>query len=120
VINSQNAPVLESQNYTDFVEYALENKVANTKIIYHQITPPGKQIVMDMEKTVTNCPTFITCNGTNTRPNRKPMSQGYNNPTPVPLSIKEIKKKAFNLKSGCICAQKSAKFTNSCKCAIAN
>lgn len=119
VINSQNAPVLESQNYTDFVEYALENKIANTKIIYHQITPPGKRIVMDMEKTITHCPSFIVCNGTNTRPNRRPMSQGYNNATPIPLSIKKTKN-VSNQKNGCICAQNSAKYTNSCKCAIAN
>ena len=120
VLNSQNTPVLKSQNYTDFVEYALENSITNNKIIYHQITPSGKQIIMDMEKITTNCPSFKVCTGTNTRSNRIPMSQGYNNPTPVPLSIKQIKKREFNLKNECICAQNSAKYTHTCKCKMAN
>ena len=69
--------VLEPDDYISYKEYALENSIKNTKLNYNQLQPPNKTIVLGMEKTVTNCPTFITCKNTNTRPNRPTYPSTY-------------------------------------------
>ena len=33
----------------------------------------GKQVIFDMGVSVTNCPSFTVCTGTNNRPNRVPL-----------------------------------------------
>jgi hypothetical protein len=44
-------PVLNSQDYSDYKEFVLENTVINSKTIYRRITPDSQQIVLDMNKT---------------------------------------------------------------------
>jgi hypothetical protein len=63
-------PVLEPDDYISYKEYALENSIKNTKLTYNQLQPPNKIMVMNMEKTVTNCPSFIVCKNTHLRPHR--------------------------------------------------
>lgn len=72
-------PVLESQNYTSYRSYALKNDIVNTKTILNRITPSNKQIIFDVEKTVSGCPDFIDCSNTHLRPNRELNSSGNAN-----------------------------------------
>lgn len=82
-------PVLEPQQYIDYKQYALENAITNTKLIYNTQTPSGDINVFGMNKTTGGCPTFITCSNTNQRPNRVALSTVYFTPTPQPLNIKQ-------------------------------
>jgi len=66
-------PVFEQGNYLDFKEYTLENTIVNTKPVFDRVTPTGQQVVFDIYRTVTNCPTFIDCSNTNLRTNRVPI-----------------------------------------------
>jgi len=102
-IAGKQPPVFNSSDYTDFVEYTLENTVTNTKPIFNRMTPTGKQTVFGMYKTVTACPpTFSVCSRNDLRANRVPMSSAYFTPTPQPLSWKKTKN-ASNLKTACVC-----------------
>jgi len=65
---------LASAQYTSFFSYSIENKVTNNKQIFALLSPPtGIPVVYDIPIEHT-CPTFITCSGTNARPNRVPNS----------------------------------------------
>ena len=111
-------PVLNSQDYSDYKEFVLENTVANSKTIYRRITPSTSQVVLDMDKTkstvqnmgtsISNCPSFLMCNNTNTRPYRVKMSGVYFTPTPQPLSWMQMKNASWK-KTGCKCVLNSAK-----------
>lgn len=72
--NQTFSPVFSSNQYTNFKTYALENTITNTKLSYHQLKPSNKQIVFDMEKQTTNCPTFVLCRNTNARSNRRALT----------------------------------------------
>jgi len=99
-------PVINSQNYTDYKGFVLENTVIPTvnhpkKIIYNSIQNPNSQIVFDMIKNkskvenmgtkITNCPSFLMCNKTNKRLNKVPLSKVYFTPTPQPENWKQTK-----------------------------
>ena len=62
--------IFSSQDLLDYQQYQIVNNDSNTKINYNLITPTGKKIIFDIERNVANCPTFVVCNNTNTRPNR--------------------------------------------------
>jgi len=66
-------PVLDSQDYTNFMQYYLESNVSNTKITKNNLPLPGYRKVFDMSKKIEHCPihNFIMCNDTNTRWNRQ-------------------------------------------------
>jgi hypothetical protein len=68
---SNHPPILVPSDYTSFLNYNLENTITNTKINYHQLIPSNTQIIFNMEKIPTNCPSFITCFGTQGRTNRQ-------------------------------------------------
>jgi len=108
--------VFDQGNYLDFKEYTLENTIVNTKPVFDRVTLNGQQVVFDMYKTVTGCPTFIDCSNTNLRTNRVPMSTVYYTPTPQRLTW-EQKKNASYLKTACVC-QLNRSYTgyNACKC----
>jgi hypothetical protein len=119
------APVLGSQQYIDYLQYSIENKISTKKTVYNKLDVSGEQVVFGMEKKVTNCPSFITCINTNTRPNRVlNTSLIYNTTnssalpfvTPQPLSIKATKN-AARLQTSCKCKLNS-KYTNKniCSC----
>lgn len=120
-INGSNfASVLNAQDYVNYKEYALEKSIVNNKTIYNRITPTGIQPIFGMDKVVTNCPDFLVCSGTNSRPYRVPMLASLFTPTPQALSIKATKN-AANQKSGCKCVLDS-KYTNAnlCNCKLGN
>jgi hypothetical protein len=95
--------VLEPSTYIQFKAYNLETTVPNTKVVYHQLNPPNKQIVFDMERVVTNCPTFLYCRGTQARANRKPLKRGQISPKPRPKYIKDpvLFSKNYTMKCSC-------------------
>jgi hypothetical protein len=93
-------PVLEQQNYIDFKEFTLVNTIPNTKPLINKLTLSGYQKIFNIEKQVTNCPQFILCQNTDSRPNRVPLSTVYFTPIPQPLTIKQMKN-AKNLKQPC-------------------
>lgn len=67
-------PIFNSSQYTLFKQYALENTIVNTKESLLRLQPSGTQNVFNMDKKYTvNCPRFIVCNQTTTRPNIKPV-----------------------------------------------
>jgi hypothetical protein len=122
-------PVLNSQDYSDYKEYVLENTVANSKTIYRRITPSTSQVVLNMEKnkalvedmgtSLENCPSFLLCNNTNLRKNRVPLSGVYFTPTPQPLNWRQ-KKNAANQKTACKCILNSVQTnSNICSCKLA-
>lgn len=85
-------PVINQSDYNDYREYTLENATINTKPVLNRLTPKGAQIVFNMDKVVTGCPTFEICRNTQSRPNRSVhMSSAYFIPTPQPLSWKKVK-----------------------------
>jgi len=120
------APVLNSQDYSNYRGFVLENTVPNTKTIYNRITSSSKQVVLDMDKdkssvesigtSITNCPSFLMCNNTNTRPYRVNMSDVYFTPTPQPLNWQQTKNASWK-KTGCKCILNSSKTNaNICSC----
>lgn len=62
--------VLNETQYSDFESYQIENNVANTKNRYSKLVPPNSIVVMNMEKKITSCPSFLLCRNTQNRPNR--------------------------------------------------
>ena len=119
-------PVLNSQDYSDYKEFVLENTISNSKTIYRRITPSTTQVVLDMDKnksavqnmgtSITNCPSFLMCNSTNKRPYRVPMSAAYFTPTPQPLNWQQTKNASWQ-KTGCKCILNSSKTNaNICSC----
>lgn len=84
-------PVFQEDIYNSFKEYSLENTIQNTKLTFNQLQPPGKIIINNMEKTVSNCPQFPICKDTHTRSNRKPLGGAFYYPHPIrPLYCKQI------------------------------
>ena len=122
-------PVLDSQKYSDYKEYVLENTVANSKIVYRRVVPSTTQIVLNMEKNksavqnmgtlTTVCPSFLLCKNTNKRTYREPMSSTYFTPTPQPLNWYQTKNASWK-KNGCKCILNSSKTNaNICSCKLA-
>jgi hypothetical protein len=63
------SPVLQDGNYILYKEYALENTIPTTKIIYNQLLPPGNALIMGMEMpSRDDCPQFPICTDTHLRP----------------------------------------------------
>jgi hypothetical protein len=81
-------PVLSNQDYIDFKQYSIETTIQNTGKLYNELSQSNTNIIFGMNKTITNCPTFIVCTDTNTRPNRSPMSEIYFTPKYVRSYVK--------------------------------
>lgn len=62
--------VLNGTQYNDFESYQIETTISNNKNRYSKLVPPNRFVVMNMEKKMTNCPTFLLCRNTQNRPNR--------------------------------------------------
>jgi hypothetical protein len=64
--------ILDSDDYTQFKQYSLENTVINTSNVYNQIVHPKASIIFNME--VANpayCPQYVMDHNTQTRANRQ-------------------------------------------------
>lgn len=105
--NNKLPTILDPHNYSSYKEYALENTIQNTKFTYNQLQPANKTVIFDIEKKVTNCPTFLICSGTNARLNRPIYPQtyapSYSAVNPIrPLTQKQIQPSIRKTKL-CLC-----------------
>lgn len=108
-----NQPALfASHDLQDYKQYALTNTIVNAKPTLNRLTPKLRQRVYDMDKVVSNCPSFIVCKDTQQRENHVWSSAGYfgatkaNNTTKSSLvNIRTYWDNApANLKTECNCA----------------
>ena len=108
-------PVYSSTQYGDFKQYQLENEITSTNISYRKIVPVSKQVIMDMERNVANCPSFILCSGTSQRPNR--VAHKGRMCEDLPLNWHD-KNEVYNAKEPwCKCKlNRSTTDANSCSC----
>lgn len=86
ILNDQTdfGPILTPSEYIAGKDFNLETTVQNTKQLNNMLTPPGKQIVFDIERTTGgNCPTFILCAGTNARVNRRALDESQKECFPI-------------------------------------
>lgn len=101
---SKLSQILNSQQYTSYKEYTLENEIPDTKNVYYRFIPPGTQFVYDMiRNNANNCSNMQFCRNTDVRPNRifvdgegfvylNPENSPYSQPKPMrPLALKTIK-----------------------------
>jgi hypothetical protein len=73
VLSNQNknlSKIIEQNDYTNFQQYTIETTVPNTKLRYSRLIPPSTISVLNMDQKTANCPTFLLCKNTQTRPNR--------------------------------------------------
>ena len=104
--------VFTSQDLQNYKQYTLTNTIVNTKPTLNRLTPKLRQRVYDMDKVVSNCPSFIVCKDTQQRNNHVWSSAGYfgatmaNNTTNSSLvNIRTYwDNEPANLKSECNCA----------------
>lgn len=109
-------PIYRSKQYVDFKQYQLENEITSTNISYRKIVPSDKQIIMNMERNVANCPTFILCSGTSQRPNR--VAHKGRMCEDLPLNWNEINALDNAKEPWCKCSiNRSTSDANSCSCA---
>ena len=71
---------IDSQNYTLYKQYTLENTVKNTSKLYNQLLQNGRIRVFNMEISTNTCPTYTICKNTQTRPYRKLTNPAAMNP----------------------------------------
>lgn len=96
------ANVLSNQQYTDFKQYSIENTVSNTTTLFNELLIPNTNIIFNMQKNISSCPTFPICLNTNTRAYRVPMKEIYFTPRPVSMYVKH----PSNEKNDCNCIQR--------------
>lgn len=65
--------VLNAKDYTDFKKYSLESSIQSSTATLNDLVIPNQTKIFDMVMDVSNCPSFIVCNDTNTRSNRQPL-----------------------------------------------
>lgn len=84
--------VLETGDYTRFLEYSSENANSNPKPSYNMLTQNTNKIIFGMEKNTTNCPsTFTICSNTQNRANRVLSKRSFLTKLPSrPLTSKQI------------------------------
>lgn len=65
------SPILSGMDYTLYKQYSLEKNIKNTSKLYNNLVPTGVQVIFGIETPKSdNCPDFLLCKNTNTRPNR--------------------------------------------------
>jgi len=105
-------PIYSSKQLLAFKQYQIENNVTSSNISYRKIKPAGKQVVYEMVRDVTNCPTFI-CENTSQRPNRVAhVGRMCNN---HPLNWWEKKANEVSKELWCKC-QLNRSYTNENRC----
>ena len=118
--------IYKSTDYTTFKEYSLEKTIPNNKITFNQLRMPGTKTIFDIEKKVSDCPSFILCSGTQARANRRPLDAVQQSCYPVmkapgrsmPRLLNTITKKPFlNTKKYrmiCVCKNVSCVCEETC------
>lgn len=97
ITNNKLSPVLSSQKYITYSQYDILNSIPNDIPTFNTVNILGTQEIFGMHKLVKDCPSFITCEKTNTRPNRMLLSTIYSNSKPSPLDIKHRNNKLVPL-----------------------
>ena len=117
VDNSQPA-VFSSQDLLKYKQYQIVNEDSNTIINYNNITQASKIVVFGIDRDVTNCPDFVVCKDTNSRPNRVLRPEKECDVQILPLSWEQ--KKNVPVKSKlCKCQLKRKHMNkNVCSCDI--
>jgi hypothetical protein len=84
-------PVLDSEDYTQFKQYTLENTITTSKPTLNQLTQPNYQKIFGMEKKVSSCPNtqFNVCKNTNQRSNRVLNTLRQFAPSPMTFTIQK-------------------------------
>jgi len=100
---ARQGPQLSNEKYRAFVSYTIANTVPNTKIVYRQLIPPGRQRVYGVDKVVTSCPQFILCRGTQARSNRVRVISGRIAPRPQRKYVKDPINYKYHYKLKCKC-----------------
>jgi hypothetical protein len=115
VQNNQPA-VFSAHDLLMYKQYQIINDDSNTIINYNLLASPGKILVFDIERNVTNCPTFIVCKDTNDRPNRVLRTVAECPVNTQPLTWVERKNSTDN-KTLCTCQLKRKHIRrNVCSC----
>jgi hypothetical protein len=73
--------ILSPNDYTRFQQYTVETTIPNTKLRYSKLIPSSTISVLEMEKTIANCPNFTMCKNTQNRPNRVKNTTSIPDPT---------------------------------------
>jgi hypothetical protein len=68
--NNNQPAVFSSHELLQYKQYQIVNDDSSTTVNYNLIKPADTKLVFDMERKVANCPTFVVCKDTDTRPNR--------------------------------------------------
>tara|TARA_A200000159_G_C7127593_1_gene257475 strand:- start:236 stop:643 length:408 start_codon:yes stop_codon:yes gene_type:complete len=111
-------PVFDSSKYLNFKEFQLQNTIESTNVDYSEILPTTKRNIYGMERTITNCPTFILC-ASSTRPNRVPLNGKLYSNMPLNWHQKNTAENAKNL--ACKCElNRSTTDENKCACVTGN
>jgi hypothetical protein len=77
--------VLDSQKYTDFKGFSLENNIVSSSHKYNQTVPSNIKRVFNINLQIQSaCPQFALCTGTNARPNRLLRSLKMPSPRDLP------------------------------------
>lgn len=89
-VKGEAPPVFTDQMYIDFKQYTIANTITDTKLIENSLIPSGSNLVFDILKVVSSCPTFPICKNTNLRTNRTPLSLVYFNPKQPATFMKQV------------------------------
>lgn len=71
---------IQSHDYTLYKQYTLENTIQNTSKLYNQLLQDGRLKIFNMEILPSNCPSYVICINTETRPYRKDTNPAPMNP----------------------------------------
>ena len=119
-------PLFTSHDLQNYKQYALTNTIINTKPTLNRLTPKLRQRVYDIDKVVTDCPSFIVCKDTQNRNNHVLSLGGYFGATMANDTAKSslVNIRTYwnslpaNLKTECKCAGVN-RTTDSYACACA-
>jgi len=117
--------VLDANDYTKFEKYTVETTVPNNKLRYSRLIAPSTISVLEMDRKTTNCPTFILCKNTQTRPNRVLNTGSITLKNNKQMPITSISSILNNVNDPTYCTFKPTKYTTRvcpctktvCKCA---
>ena len=106
LIQNKLPPILDPEEFVDYKDYSLENKIPTTKITYNKLIPPNKTIIFNMEKATTNlCPSFTICKNTDTRPNRHLLLTSQITPNPKRPLIPKVRVPPLRQSDLCLCTK---------------
>jgi len=116
--NNNQPAVFGSHDLLRYKQYQIVNDDSSTTVNYNLIKPADTKLVFDMERKVANCPTFVVCKDTDTRPNRVLTADTGCKVQIHPLSW-EAKKNVPNKTELCVCQLKFKHINkNVCSCDV--